>query len=110
MSGEGKPASGDDAWRVDCASLADVRRAIDALDAQIAPLLCRRLFFVQQAAKFKPSKDAVVMPSRVEEIIGRVRAIAEAHKINPAVLEHVYRTIIDDFTIEEKRRWDDLHT
>jgi isochorismate pyruvate lyase len=109
MSGGGKHATGDDAWRVKCNSLSDVRREIDALDAQIAPLLCRRLFFVQQAAKFKSSKDAVVVPSRVEEIVQRVRAIAETYNINPAVLEHVYRTIIDDFTVEEKRRWEDLN-
>jgi isochorismate pyruvate lyase len=109
MGGEGKRGPDDDVWRAECNSLTEVRRQIDALDDQIAPLLCRRLFFVQQAAKFKSSKDAVVVPSRVGEIIRRVRAVAEAYKINPAVLEHVYRTIIDDFTLEEKRRWDDLH-
>ena len=42
-----------DGWRADCASLADVRAHIDRLDNMIAPLLCQRLFFVKQAAKFK---------------------------------------------------------
>ncbi len=100
----------EDGWRADCASLADVRHHIDRLDTLIAPLLCQRLFFVKQAAKFKPSKEAVVVPARVEEIVRTVRAIAEKHEMNPDVLEHIYRTIIDDFTAEEKSNWDKLHT
>lgn len=96
-------------WRIECNSLADVRANIDRLDNLIAPLLCQRLFFVKQAAKFKPSKEAVVVPSRVEEIIRTVRAVAEQHQMNPDVIEHIYRTIIDDFTQEEKNNWDNVH-
>ncbi len=98
-----------DGWRADCASLADVRAHIDRLDNMIAPLLCQRLFFVKQAAKFKASKEAVVVPSRVEDIVRSVRVVAEKHDMNPDVLEHIYRTIIDDFTAEEKKNWDKLH-
>jgi isochorismate pyruvate lyase len=104
---DGTDPEGD--WRVECASLADVRRHIDRLDAVIAPLLCQRLFFVKQAAKFKPSKEAVVVPARVEEIVATVRGVAQRYGMNPDVLEHIYRTIIDDFTAEEKRNWDALH-
>jgi isochorismate pyruvate lyase len=96
-------------WRVECDSLADVRKNIDRLDDLIAPLLCQRLFFVKQAAKFKPSKEAVVVLSRVEEIIQSVRAVAQKHDMNPDVIEHIYRTIIDDFTQEEKNNWDKVH-
>lgn len=110
MSGAGNTENNDnDGWRAECNSLADVRRHIDRLDNLIAPLLCQRLFFVKQAARFKPSKEAVVVQSRVEEIIRTVRAVAEKHDMNPDVLEHIYRTIIDDFTAEEKKNWDTLH-
>jgi isochorismate pyruvate lyase len=110
MSGAGNNQNNEpDGWRADCASLADVRRHIDRLDNVIAPLLCQRLFFVKQAAKFKPSKEAVVVQSRVEEIVNTVRTVAEKYEMNPDVLEHIYRTIIDDFTAEEKKNWDKLH-
>lgn len=109
MSGAGKHWEDDADWRAECGSLADVRRNIDRLDNIIAPLLCQRLFFVQQAARFKPSKEAVVVPSRVEEIVRSVRAVAEKHEMNPDVFERVYRVIIDEFTAEEKKNWDKLH-
>ena len=110
MSGAGNTSDdGTDGWQADCASLADVRHHIDRLDQLIAPLLCQRLFFVKQAAKFKPSKEAVVVHSRVEEIVHSVRLVAEKYAMNPDVLEHIYRTIIDDFTAEEKKNWDRLH-
>ena len=89
-------------WRKPLKSLADVRANIDRLDAKIVPLLCERLYFVTQAAQFKPSVAGVVVPSRVEEIITKVRAGA-------ATLERVYRAIIDAFTADEQRHWQELH-
>ena len=110
MSAEGKHTDDvGESWQAEVSSLADVRRHIDRLDQLIAPLLCQRLFFVKQAANFKPSKEAVVVPARVEEIVRSVRAVAEKHEMNPDVIEHIYRIIIDDFTAEEKNNWDKLH-
>lgn len=96
-------------WRVPCRSLADVRANIDRLDDVIAPLLCQRLYFVTQAANFKPSVAGVVVPSRVEEIIARVRAVAEALGSNPDTLERVYRNLIDAFTADEQAHWRSLN-
>lgn len=101
--------SADPEWRVDCNSLAEIRREIDRLDARIAPLLSQRLWFVRQAARFKPSKEAVVVRSREDEIFRSVRAMAERYGANPDVIEHVYRAIIEGFTAEEKKNWDNLH-
>ena len=64
-------------WRVACKSLADVRAQIDLFDQLITPLLCKRQYFVEQAANFKPSVAGVVVQSRVEEIVQKVRAIAD---------------------------------
>ncbi len=94
---------------VACKSLAEVRAAIDRLDSLIVPLLCRRHHFVTQAAKFKPSVAGVVVPSRVTEIIERVRAMAAAEETDPDTIETVYRAIIDAFTADEQRRWRELH-
>ncbi|MGZ5918811.1 MAG: chorismate mutase [Hyphomicrobium sp.] len=87
------------------ASLKDLRLAIDEIDSAIVPLLCTRLGLVRTAAQFKPSHDGVVVQSRVEEIIRRVRALAEKLGANPDTMEAVYRTMIDQFTLEEQRNW-----
>jgi len=51
----------------------------------------------------------VVVPSRVEEIIRRVRDLAAARGVNPDTMETVYRAIIDAFTRDEQARWQDIH-
>jgi isochorismate pyruvate lyase len=96
-------------WRDGCTSLADVRANIDRLDALIVPLLCERHHFVTAAAKFKPSVEGVVVVSRVEEIIRRVRDIAATKGVNPDTIETVYRTLIDAFTRDEQAHWRKLH-
>jgi len=96
-------------WRIAVKSLADVRANIDRLDDLIAPLLCQRLYFVTQAANFKPSVAGVVVPSRVEEIIRRVRAVAETMGSRPDTLERVYRDLINAFTADEQRHWQTLN-
>ena len=96
-------------WRVKCNSLGDVRANIDMLDQLIAPLLCQRQYFVEQAANFKPSVSGVVSPARVEEIVRTVRTIAESMNGDPDTLERVYREIIDAFTAAEQRHWRALH-
>ncbi len=94
---------------VTCKSLAEIRQNIDRLDAVIVPLLCQRLHFVTQAANFKPSVSGVVVPSRVEEIIGKVRAAAVTLGTNPDTIERVYRDLINAFTADEQRHWQELN-
>jgi len=90
-------------------SLSDVRTAIDKIDAQIVPLLCRRLHFVTQAAHFKPSVKGVVVQSRVEEVIENARRIAKTAGGRPDTIEVVYRAVIDAFTADEQRRWREIN-
>jgi isochorismate pyruvate lyase len=90
-------------------SIEALRRDIDALDAKLVPLLCRRLQLVASAARFKPSIAGVIVPARVEEIIAGVRGLAMDLGSNPDCIETVYRHLIDVFTREEQRRWRMLH-
>jgi isochorismate pyruvate lyase len=92
-----------------CSSLEEIRGHIDRLDDVIAPLLCARYGYVVQAAQFKPSVEGVVVPARVEEIIGRVRRLAERHGVNPDSMEEIYRNLIAVFTRDEQRNWRKLH-
>lgn len=80
-----------------CQTMADVRAHIDALDAQIVPLIAQRSGYVAQAARIKQSASQVVDPARIEFIVNRVAAQAEAMGAPPQVLAATYRAMISAF-------------
>ena len=88
-----------------CTSLADVRVEIDRLDEQIVRLLAERGAYVLAAARFKRSAGEVKAPLRVEQIIERVRRLAQSHGAMPDVVERIYRDMIEAFTDAERAHW-----
>ena len=88
-----------------CESLADVRAEIDRLDESIVALLARRGSYVLAAARFKHSEAEVTAPQRVEQVIARVRAMAQTQGASPDVVERVYRELITAFTDAERDHW-----
>ena len=88
-----------------CESLAQVREQIDRIDTQIVQLLAERGGYVLAAARFKRSAAEVRAPQRVEQVIDRVRALAERQGAMPDVVERIYREMIEAFTDAEQRHW-----
>jgi len=86
---------------VTCTSLEHVRENIDRLDRQIVALLAERGSFVSQAAYFKKDSDGVKAPQRVEQVISKVRDLAQTLGANPDVTEQVYRAMIAAFIQQE---------
>lgn len=86
---------------VRCNSLDEVRQHIDEIDRSLVALLARRGQFVAQAAGFKKTTDDVRAPARVEQVIGKVREMAEQSGASPAVVEQVYRAMIAAFIAQE---------
>lgn len=82
---------------VTCNSLEEVRTNIDAIDREIVGLIAERGGFVMQAARFKKTTDDVKAPQRVEQVISKVRALAQDSGANPDVTEAVYRAMISAF-------------
>lgn len=80
-----------------CASLEEVRAAIDALDTKIVALILERGKLVSQAAGFKATTDDVKAPKRVEQVIAKVRATALQLGAHPDVVEASYRAMISAF-------------
>ncbi|MES2995981.1 MAG: chorismate mutase [Verrucomicrobiota bacterium] len=80
-----------------CTSLEEVRVNIDRIDRQIVACLAERGSYVKQAAKFKKSADDVKAPQRVEQVIGKVVALAGELGANPVVTEQIYRAMISGF-------------
>jgi isochorismate pyruvate lyase len=90
-------------------SLAQVRAAIDVMDEKIVPLLCERLYYVTQAAQFKPSEAGVVVIPRVEEVVNNAKRIAAKNNGKVSTVEVIYRALIDASTVDEQRHWRALH-
>ena len=86
-----------------CADLGEVRTNIDRIDRAIVALIAERGSFVHEAGRFKANPDAVDDPKRVEQIIAKLRAIAEQDHVAPAVVEATYRAMIAAFTEEERK-------
>lgn len=84
-------------------SLDEVRANIDCLDRKIIRLVAERGGFVQQAARFKTSHADVEAPKRVEQVIAKVRGLANEAGLEPQVAEAAYRAMISAF-IEVERQ------
>ncbi|WP_426141077.1 chorismate mutase [Pseudomonas sp. DWP3-1-2] len=86
---------------VHCTSIEEVRQHIDRIDRDVVALLARRGNLVTQAAAFKKTAEDVRAPARVEQVISKVRAIADDAGASPDVVERVYRAMIAAFIDEE---------
>ncbi|HEK1010445.1 TPA: chorismate mutase [Pseudomonas putida] len=86
---------------VRCNSLDEVRQRIDEIDRSIVSLLAKRGKLVTQAAGFKKTTDDVRAPARVEQVISKVREMADETGASAQVVEHVYRAMISAFIAEE---------
>jgi chorismate mutase len=78
-------------------SLDDVRKSIDMVDHKIVRLLAEREGYARKAARFKKTQREVEAKERVEEVVGKVRALAEKHEASPEVVEEVCRPMISRF-------------
>lgn len=84
-----------------CTSLDEVRQGIDEIDRNLVSLLAKRGRLVTQAAAFKTTTDDVRAPARVEQVIRKVREMADETGASAEVVEQVYRAMISAFITEE---------
>lgn len=89
---------------ITCESLDEVRENIDRIDKDLIRLMAERSIFVNQAARFKKTEADVEAPKRVEQIITKVRSLANEVNLNPDIAESVYRTMITAFIEQEKSK------
>ena len=79
----------------ECESLEEVRENIDRLDNSIVPLLLERNHYVMQAAKLKGDVNAARVPTRIEDVVQKVRSVAQERGSNPDIVEAIYRAMIE---------------
>ncbi|GAA4426485.1 chorismate mutase [Acidovorax lacteus] len=88
-----------------CATMADVRARIDALDDILVPLLVERGGYMTQAARIKQHADQVRDEGRIQTIVDRVRAHALREGGDPDVIETIYRSMMEAYIAYEHREF-----
>ncbi len=91
-----------------CASMAEVRARVDALDDVLVPLLVERGGYMTQAAINKPQRSQVRDEARIEAIVARVRARAQAEGGQPDLIEAIYRAMMEAYIAYEHREFERL--
>ena len=93
-----------------CASMAEVRQGVDALDRALVALLAERQRYMEAAARIKPDREAVRDEARVEDVIAKVKAEARRCGLSEAIAEPVWRTLVERCIAHEFEVWDALRT
>ncbi len=91
-----------------CQTMADVRYEIDRLDRALVALIAERQSFMDAAARIKQDRDAVRDEGRINDVLAKVRAEAEAHGLSDAIAAPVWRTMMDRCIAYEFQAWDAL--
>ncbi|WP_372839831.1 chorismate mutase [Phaeovulum sp.] len=78
------------------ASMAELRAVIDALDAELVAGLALRSRLIDRAAELKPAEGMPArIPERVDAVLANVRTEAIARGLDPALIEALWRLIVD---------------
>jgi len=92
----------------ECQSMAEVRRGVDATDAQLVALLETRFAYMRAAARIKPDKGQVRDEGRKAEVIANARALAQARGIPADAIAELWERLVEASIAYEGRHWDAL--
>ncbi len=90
---------------VHCSTMPEVRAQIDALDDVLVPLLVQRISYMSQAARIKQDASHVRDEARIQAIVDRVRQQAQEEGGEPAVVEAIYRGMMEACIAFEHREF-----
>jgi isochorismate pyruvate lyase len=86
-------------------TMADLRLSIDALDAELVRVLALRVRHIDRAAELKRKEGLPAnIPSRVEEVVAKVRANALAEGLDVELAERLWRDLIAWSIAREEQR------
>jgi isochorismate pyruvate lyase len=78
-----------------CASMEELRAAIDTLDARLVALLAVRQAYIERAAQLKTDRGQVRDAERIEDVVAKVIAEGRKTGLSAEIAEPVWRTLID---------------
>ena len=92
----------------DCATMAEVRVGVDALDRLLVTVLAERQRYMDAAARIKTDRHAVRDTARIEDGVAKVKAAAREAGLSETIAEPVWRTLIERCIAHEFGVWDAL--
>lgn len=90
----------------DCATMAEVRAGVDALDRKLVALLATRFGYMRAAARIKQSREAVRDEGRKASVIAAAVAAAEAQGIPGDVIGDIWERLVEGSIAYEFAEWD----
>jgi len=91
----------------ECATMAEVRTGVDAIDDQIIGLIARRFGYMDAAARIKQDRGAVRDEARKAQVLDNVRRKAERVGLDPAPVVALYDALIEASIAHELRKFDE---
>ena len=93
-----------------CASMAEVRHGVDALDRALVVLLAERQRYMDAAARIKTDRGVVRDEARIEDVVAKVKAAATRAGLSHDIAEPVWRQLIERCIAHEFVEWDRLRS
>ena len=94
----------------DCATMADVRRGVDATDQALMDLLESRYGYMRAAARIKTDRGAVRDEERKAAVIAAVHARAEQAGLPAQDIAEVWDRLVESSIAYELVEWDRLRS
>lgn len=89
-----------------CATMTELRAAIDQLDARLVAMLALRQRYIERAAILKPTRGAVRDEQRIENVVRHVTEEGMRAGLSPAIAERVWRSLIEASIAHEYKAFD----
>lgn len=87
----------------DCRTKEDVRAEIDRLDRELIALLAERFAYVRRMAEIKREPAEALAQDRIDDVLDKVGARAEAAGLDGGLIRDMWRSLID-WNVEYERR------
>ena len=84
-------------------NLKEVRKNIDKVDSRLVKLIAEREFYAREAVKFKIDTGQIIDRKRINTVLSRVKKLSKKYKVNSLTVEKIWKLMIQNFIILEKK-------
>ena len=87
----------------ECSTKSEIRAEIDRLDRELIALLAERFGYVRRMAELKENPDEAHAQDRIDDVLDKVAAQAEAAGLDRGLIREMWRSLIE-WNVEYERR------